>query len=186
MKGFLDEVAADLYARYGAGISELTILFPSQRARVFFLDALSRVAERPLWRPEWMTIDELTAEASGLRAGDDVRMVTELYKIYSEYHPEPFDRFYFWGETLLRDFDTVDKYLIDADRLFRNISDLKELEADLSYLTPEQVRILRSFWAELLGDGDLSEEKRRFLNVWRTLAPVYRRFRERLRALGVG
>ena len=156
MKGFLDEVAADLYARYGAGISELTILFPSQRARVFFLDALSRVAERPLWRPEWMTIDELTAEASGLRAGDDVRMVTELYKIYSEYHPEPFDRFYFWGETLLRDFDTVDKYLIDADRLFRNISDLKELEADLSYLTPEQVRILRSFWAELLGDGDLS------------------------------
>lgn len=186
MKGFLDEVAADLYARYGAGISELTILFPSQRARVFFLDALSRVAERPLWRPEWLTIDELTAEASGLRAGDDVRMVTELYKIYSEYHPEPFDRFYFWGETLLRDFDTVDKYLIDADRLFRNISDLKELEADLSYLTPEQVRILRSFWAELLGDGDLSEEKRRFLNVWRTLAPVYRRFRERLRALGVG
>lgn len=186
MKGFLDEVAADLYARYGAGISELTILFPSQRARVFFLDALSRVAERPLWRPEWLTIDELTAEASGLRAGNDVRMVTELYKIYSEYHPEPFDRFYFWGETLLRDFDTVDKYLIDADRLFRNISDLKELEADLSYLTPEQVRILRSFWAELLGDGDLSEEKRRFLNVWRTLAPVYRRFRERLRALGVG
>ena len=89
MKGFLDEVAADLYARYGAGISELTILFPSQRARVFFLDALSRVAERPLWRPEWMTIDELTAEASGLRAGDDVRMVTELYKIYSEYHPSP-------------------------------------------------------------------------------------------------
>lgn len=186
MQSFLSEMAADLYGRYGAGISAFSVLFPSRRARLFFSQALSRVADRPIWQPEWLTVDDLMAEVAGLRAGDTVRMVTELYKIYAEYHPEPFDKFYFWGESLLNDFDTIDKYLIDADRLFRNISDLKQLEADVSYLTPAQVKILRSFWSELIGGDDLSDEKRKFLSVWRTLAPVYHRFRERLRKLGVG
>lgn len=63
----------------------------------FFIDALSGIAERPLWQPRWTTIDELMSEISGLRIGDRVRLVTELYKVYSEFHPESFDKFYFWG-----------------------------------------------------------------------------------------
>ena len=121
MPGFLQEVAADLYDRYGDDISSLSVLFPSRRARLFFIDALSGIAERPLWQPRWTTIDELMSEISGLRIGDRVRLVTELYKVYSEFHPESFDKFYFWGEMLLTDFDTIDKYLIDADMLFRNL-----------------------------------------------------------------
>lgn len=185
MRGFLGEVAADLYGRYGREVSELTVLFPSRRARLFFTDALSELADAPLWQPRWQTVDELMSEISGLRSGDRIRLITELYAIYAEFHPEPFDRFYAWGDLLLNDFDTIDKYLVDADRLFRNISDLKELEADVSYLTPGQLHILRSFWANLLGGGDLSEEKRRFLTVWRTLAEVYRRFKARLAELGI-
>ena len=42
MKGFLQEVAADLYARYGEGLSDRALLFPSRRARLFFVDALTR------------------------------------------------------------------------------------------------------------------------------------------------
>ena len=45
----------------------------------------------------------------------------------------------------------VDKYCVDASRLFRNISDLKELEADLDYLTPAQMQIVREFW-QTIGD----------------------------------
>ena len=78
---------------------------------------------------------------------------------------------------LLTDFDTVDKYLIDASMLFRNIEDIKEIEADISYLTPSQLRII-AFWTSLGEEADLSEEKRRFLAIWRTLGPIYRRFRE--------
>lgn len=178
MKGFLEEVAADLYARYGEGLSERAVLFPSRRARLFFVDALGRIAGRPMWQPEWVTIDDLTGEISGLHTGDRVRLITELYKVYSAYHNEPFDKFYFWGDMLLTDFDTIDKYLIDAQMLFRNISEIKEIEADISYLTPAQLRIL-SFWSSFGEQADLSEEKRRFLAIWKTLGPIYRRFRER-------
>ena len=85
---------------------------------------------------------------------------------------------------LLTDFDTIDKYLIDADMLFRNLADIKELEADVSYLSPVQLKII-AFWANFTDETSLSEEKRRFLAVWQTLGPVYRTFRERLRSLGM-
>ena len=184
MKGFLEEVAADLYARYGEGLSDRAVLFPSRRARLFFVDALGRIAGRPMWQPDWVTINDLTGEISGLHTGDRVRLITELYKVYSAYHNEPFDKFYFWGDMLLTDFDTIDKYLIDAQMLFRNISEIKEIEADISYLTPAQLRIL-SFWSSFGEQADLSEEKRRFLAIWKTLGPIYRRFRERLSSLGI-
>lgn len=184
MKGFLEEVAADLYARYGDALSERAVLFPSRRARLFFVDALTRIAGRPMWQPEWVTVDDLMTEISGLVTGDRVRLITELYKVYSEFHAEPFDKFYFWGDMLLTDFDTIDKYLIDAGMLFRNVSEIKELEADISYLTPAQLRIL-SFWSSLGEEADLTEEKRRFLAIWKTLGPIYGKFRERLAALGI-
>ena len=74
MKTFLGEVAADLYARYGEALSERAVLFPSRRARLFFVDALARIANRPMWQPEWVTIDDLMTEISGLRCGDRLRL----------------------------------------------------------------------------------------------------------------
>ena len=185
MQGFLEEVAERLYARYGEALVDRTLLFPSRRARLFFTDALSRIVRRPIWQPQWTTIDELMSEISGLRVAERVRLITELFKVYSEFHDEPFDKFYFWGEMLLTDFDTIDKYRIDASMLFRNISDLKELEADISYLTPKQLQIIRNFWATFGEEVDLSEEKRKFLAIWRTLGPIYERYRERLTAAGI-
>lgn len=186
MQTFLSEVAGDLYRRYGDDISSLDIVFPSRRARLFFLDALSSVAERPLWQPHWMTLDELMTEISGIAVGDRLRLIAELYKVYSRYHDESFDRFYFWGDMLLNDFDTIDKYLIDAEALFGNMADLKTLEADTSYLTPEQRAIVERFWRNFADGAELSEVKRNFISLWRTLAPIYRDYRSRLAELGFG
>ena len=136
MRTFLGDVAARLYARYGDDVSSLSILFSSRRARLFFADALSEVAHGPLWEPEYLSVDELMSELSGLRQADRLRLVAELFDVYSKYYREDFDRFYFWGEMLLADFDMIDKYLVDASQLFRNISDIQELEAETNYLSP--------------------------------------------------
>lgn len=111
-----------------------------------------------MWQPRWLTIDDLMQEVSGLHSGERIRLIAELYKVYSACHDEPFDKFYFWGEMLLNDFDTIDKYRIDADVLFRNIYELKELESDVSYLTPEQLEVIRQFWANFTDGATLSEE----------------------------
>lgn len=181
---FQSELAHKLIERYSGDLSSLVILFPSLRARIFFNDALAQISNRPCWQPRWMTIDEIMESASGLMRGDRVRLISELFNVYKKYHPnETFDKFYFWGEMLIADFDMIDKYLVDARQLLRNLEEIKELEADVSYLTPEQLRII-SFWKSI-GEGDsLSEQKLRFLNIWRTLPQIYEEYGERLQKLG--
>lgn len=179
MRKFLEEVACDLYNRYGDEISSLNIIFPSRRARLFFADALSCLVQHPIWQPHMTTIDALMEELSSLHTVERIRLISELYKVYSRFHNESFDKFYFWGDLLLTDFDTIDKYMVDAGMLFRNLSDIKELEADVSYLTPEQLQII-SFWGCFKDGESLSKEKERFLEMWRTLGDIYTQFREHL------
>lgn len=183
---FQSELAQTLLRRHSNDLSELVVLFPSLRARAFFNDALNELVDSPLWQPSWSTIDEIMECGSGLVRGERIRLIAELYKVYVKHHPsESFDRFYFWGDMLISDFDMIDKYLVDADKLLRNIEDIKEIEADVSYLTAEQERIL-SFWSSIGPEVSLTEQKRHFLKVWRSLPAIYKEYREQLFKLGIG
>ena len=184
IKSFQQELAERLLERHSGDLSSLVMLFPSLRARTFFNNALSSLVTKPTWQPKWTTIDELMESASGLVRGQRIRLIAELHNIYVKYHPnEDFDKFYFWGDMLIADFDMIDKYCVDASQLLRNLEDIKELEADVSYLTPEQLRII-SFWKSIGDNDSLSEQKRRFLKIWRSLPHIYTEYRERLTSLG--
>lgn len=185
MKSFLQELTQTLLNRHCNDLSHLVLVFPSLRARTFFSDAVSSLTDRPTWQPSWSSIDELMERGSNLRRGERIRLITELFTIYKRHHPsETLDRFYFWGDMLISDFDMIDKYLVDANLLLRNIEDIKEIEADVSYLTPEQERIL-SFWSSIGPKESLSEQKQHFLKVWRSLPQIYEEYRQRLLSLGI-
>ena len=186
MKSFLTELSEQLYSKYGRKISTLTILFPSQRARLFFTEALKEVSGGVVWSPRFATIDELMSSISELRTADNLRLIAELYRIYSKYHKEEFDSFYHWGDMLIADFDMVDKYMVDAVRLFTNVADIKEIEADVSYLTEEQKLYLSRFWKTINAAGSIGEQKERFLKIWRSLPTIYTEYKHHLRQLGIG
>lgn len=186
MKSFLTQVAEQLYGKYGEELSSLVVLFPSQRARLFFCEALLEVVDKPIWSPQFVTVDELMSSISSLHSADRLRLISELYSVYSLHHKEDFDHFYHWGEMLVADFDMVDKYMVDAERLFVNIADIKEIEADLSYLTAEQEEYVRRFWSTLSSSMSLSKQKEYFLKIWRSLPEIYTAYKERLRGLGIG
>ena len=113
MATFIEEVALRLYEKYGDDVSSLVMLMPSKRARLFFAEALSKVADRPLWEPEYSSIDDLMITLSGLKKVDRLRLIAELHTIYKRYHKVEFDEFYHWGEVLISDFDMIDKYKVD-------------------------------------------------------------------------
>ena len=184
-QSFLAEVATELYNRHGDDISSLTIVLPTRRARLFFSEALSKITDHPIWQPEYMSIDDVMGTATQLKVGSKMRIITELYKIYKLHHDESFDKFYFWGEVLLADFDLIDKYMIDADMLFRNIYDLKVLEADLSYLTADMRHVIHTFWSHFAEEAELSKEKQKFLAIWLSLTPIYHQLRQRLEAINI-
>ena len=185
MNGFLAQLAENLYERYGDEISSLNIIFPSRRARLFFVDALSGIVERPVWQPAFLSIDEVVEGVAQLCSSDSVRLITELYKVYSCYHDEPFDSFYFWGEILLNDFDSIDKYLIDPAMLFANIADLKAIENNFDFLTAEQREVIARFWRSFGEEAGYSEEQQRFMSIWNTLGDIYHDYRQALTDQGL-
>ena len=126
---FLSLVAKDLLSRYGSAIADFRFIFPNSRTRIFFLDELTRLLDKPLWQPHYCSVDDLFCKISNLQHAERLMAVVELYKCYSNHHKEDFSSFYFWGEMLLTDFDSIDKQLIDAEALFTNLNDLKTIDA---------------------------------------------------------
>ena len=161
-------------------------MFPSLRARAFFNSAVSEIVTKPIWQPAWYSIDEIMERIAGIKRAERIVLISELHKVYTKHilPAESFDKFYFWGEMLVSDFDMIDRYMVDASQLLRNIEDIKELEADVSYLTPEQLRIV-SFWKSIGDNDSLSEQKQRFLKVWRNLPKIYEEYRQRLMQIGL-
>jgi len=181
MQSFLDTVAANLFARYGENISKLYLVFPNRRARLFFGQSLSRIIEKPLWQPTYKSIEELIAEASALQKADNFTLLVELYEIYCAHRKtdETFDRFYYWGETLLHDFDQIDKYCVNAASLFTNLRDRKSFEGDFSFLEPEQIAYIQKFWSNFSAEKE-SRLQQDFIEIWDVLLPIYQQFREKL------
>lgn len=187
MQTFQEELAARLLDSYSNDLSQLVVMFPSLRARSFFNDAVRKMASHPIWQPKCTTIDQLMERGSNMVIGDRIRLITELYGIYKRHHKsEKFDRFYHWGEMLISDFDMIDKYMVDASMLLRNITDIKEIEADVSYMTKEQQEMIARFWSSVHSSETLSDEKQNFLKVWRSLPSIYTEYREHLKCLGIG
>jgi hypothetical protein len=62
-------------------------------------------------------------------------MVFELYQVFSRLNKadEDFDKFYYWGNVLLQDFDELDKFLVDAGLLFQNLVHIKNLENESGF-----------------------------------------------------
>ena len=108
---------------------------------MFFQKYLAQAANTAIWSPACTTINELMYKFSGLQQADDITLIFELYQVYKKEKKteETFDEFYYWGEMLLNDFDDMDKYLVDAASLFRNLLAVKEIEKEFQYLLPEQI-----------------------------------------------
>lgn len=137
--------------------------------------------------PEVVTISELIYRLTNLQEADTVSLVLKLQEIYSKVtgHNESLDEFFFWGEILLGDFDDIDKYLLNANDLFRNIADLKELENQFDYLTDEQRKAIEDFWGNL-EKVPSSFNKEKFIGIWIKLAEIYHRFKTSLVQNGIG
>lgn len=183
---FLYNVAQAYYKSYGQEISRYTFVFPNRRAGIFFQHYLSQIAGRPIFSPEILTVTDLFEKLSPYKKADRIEMLFLLYDIYIRVSSstETFDEFLYWGEMLLNDFDDVDKYLVDAQQLFRNIHDLKEIDAGFDYLTESQIEAIRRFWSNFLPIGE-NDKKKDFLEMWEVLFQLYTSLREQLHSRGM-
>jgi len=174
MQYFLQEVAKDVYSRHKDNLGQITMVFPNRRAGLYFRQYLSENIKQPVWSPDVYTINDLMQQFSGLQLTDSMMLIFDMHQFFNREkgYNEPFDEFYFWGEMLLRDFDDIDKYLVDPGDLFQNLASIKSMEDQFSYLTDEQIEAIRRFW-DTFKVGQLSDEQSDFLSIWEILYNVY-------------
>lgn len=185
MVPFLYKVAALYHQQYGNELYRYTFILPNRRAGIFLQKYLSEIAGKPLFSPTILTIQELFTSLSSYQLADRIELLVMLYSHFGKISgsDESFDDFLYWGDMLLNDFDEVDKYLIDAGQLFRNVHDFKSLGDDLAHLTEDQINAIRYFWTHFM-PVEGSETKKKFQETWEVLFELYASFRSELHEKG--
>lgn len=192
MTTFLDSIA-QAYTKHYNDLSDFCFIFPSKRSGNFFKKSLKEaIKSNVAISPKIITINEFITELSDRNINNRIDLLFILYKEYVKLVGEDvdFDKFRTWGDTILNDFNEVDMSCVDADALFKNIKDYKEIQSN--YLTKRQRDVIndyfgnndpisstKTFWNHFNTESK-SESKSRFLKLWETLSPLYHNFNKEL------
>lgn len=194
------KLVAEAYAKRHDDVSEICFVFPNKRSATFFSKYLDTAMNREHLAPGLMTISEFVTEFSD---GIDASRYEQLFVLYNEYAKLSkeignFDRFMFWCDMLISDFNDVDRYMVDADQLFVNVERLKEINSN--YLTEEQLNVIRRYWGDEKpheyreqfwshvsnsNDDEQAKANKKFLKLWEVLCPLYHEYRKELRKRGL-
>lgn len=186
---FLQQVAHSLRQRFGHDFSQVTIVCPNKRARLFLSEYLLKDSEQesstPIWAPSYLTISELFNSLTPIVVADPIETVCRIYRLYVEQADveESLDTFYGWGEKILADFDDADKNLVNVQQLFTNLADLKALDS-LDYIDKRMEQAIQSFFREFSVARD-SQVRQRFIQLWSALPGIYTTLNAQLKDEGM-
>ena len=176
---FLDKVVDEYLNKEEKDFSGLCFVFPTRRACTYFRKKFAARLTHPVWSPSILSFEEFTGKLTDRKIADEIQLISELYLVYHKFFPEEtFDKFYAWGELLLKDFDEIDRYLIDPDLIFRNIEEYKEIQL-LFQPDEEDLKSLKEFW-QGFSDKELTYLRSEFYKTWQVLPEIYKEFNERL------
>lgn len=187
---FVATVANHLYQQYGKEIADFAIIFPNKRPAIYFRQQLGQLIEQPIWSPDIFTIHEFIQESTQQLPADRLLTSFLLYEAYDEVMREQtgsaisYERFYPLGEILLNDFSELESNVVSIKDLYSNLAELAAIDQGLDYLTEEQLNYLQSFWKNfsLLR---LSQQKERFLQLWKQLPAIFNLFQQKLKTKGL-
>ncbi|MGL2965543.1 PD-(D/E)XK nuclease family protein [Flavobacterium sp. XGLA_31] len=169
---FLERLAQEILKNHPNGLTDLVIVLPNKRAKVFLLEALKKQIDHTVIAPEIISIEDFIQEVAGVRAVDSVELLFEFYEVYlsrtEKEQQESFDLFANWAKTLLQDFNEIDRYLLEPDKVLQYLENIKEIE----------------HWWERVENKTALVEKH--LAFWKKLPDYYHSFYQYLLNKGVG
>ncbi len=163
MQSFLEEVVQEVCKDHDK-LEQLIFILPSKRSGTFLRNAIAKTVKKTLFAPEIISIEGFIEKVSGLSTASHTQQVFELYKVYLEVAPDEkpvFHTFSKWANTLLQDFNEIDRHLVDAKKIFSNLADIQEI----SHWSPESKK------TKMMVD---------YLDFWNLLEPLYSAFNQRL------
>ncbi len=186
INSFISLVVKDIL-KSGTDLKDLAVVFPNLRAGAIFRKELAAAISLPAWSPGVFSIDDWLVQLSGLQQVDKLVALTALYPIVQKQMPyiQSFGDFLDLGETILADFDDVDKYLANPVSVFTTLLETKRIDSRFDISEDEELaERLSLFWRSF---GDLrSPHQEKWLELWEKLLPVYTEFEQVLLSRGTG
>lgn len=186
MKEFLRQIAQEFYSKYGNEnrLSEFLFVFPNRRPGLFFKKYLAELTQKPIFSPQILTINELFQQFSTLKQEDNIALLFRLFEVFRQVvnKDEKFDQFVSWGQMLLNDFNDIDNYCVDAEKLFQNVVEEKELALKFDYLEEDskEFELIKQFWNNIPSELERKQYTQNFIDIWKQLPEVYKTFKQSL------
>ncbi|PCJ95316.1 MAG: hypothetical protein COA50_08890 [Flavobacteriaceae bacterium] len=165
MQSFLEEVIDDVWSKHKS-FDNLVFVLPSKRAGTFLRSNLAKVTNKTIFSPEIYSIETFVEKIAGISYASNTEQLFELYHSYLKTYKgekEDFYGFSKWGQTILQDFNEIDRHLIDPSQLFPYLSAIKEID----------------YW-------DTTKMMKDYIRFWNNLEQLYEHFNKTLLDKGVG
>ncbi len=153
MESFIREVLQKLN-HSATPLSEIIFILPSKRAGSYLIKELAGISEKNIFAPTIYSVEEFTQVVSGLQPVDNTISLFEFYDVYKRLTPnediEEFETFITWAQSLIQDFNEIDRYLIDHKPFFNYLSGIQDLKH--WYLREEKTELIKrylKFWKNL-------------------------------------
>ncbi|SHI65812.1 PD-(D/E)XK nuclease superfamily protein [Mesonia phycicola] len=165
MKTFIEETVEKLLERKNFDLTKTTFILPSKRAGSYLKNVLKSNVKKSIFSPEVLSTEEFIEKISSLKPIDNTQSLFKFYNTYKKLTPkkdqEEFDIFYGWAQTLVYDFNEIDRYLIDVNHFFSYLSRIQDI----------------NHWALSNPQTDLIKN---YLAFWNNIPNYYRDFKEQL------
>lgn len=188
---FLQSILQDIDAARLPLLKDEVFVFPTKRGARYFKDLLlQHFKEHTFFSPALLSIEELMQQISRQKTAPDLYLIITLYDTYTQIYQQRYPKkqpltmelFFSWGQTLLKDFDEIDKYLVNAAALYGRIYDEKGIESEFG-ANEEAIEAMKRFRTTLTAE-EKTELMHRFLEMWQILGDLYTTFRQRLAESG--
>jgi RecB family exonuclease len=202
---FLRQVASYFHGK--ENVQDYCFVLPNHRSCKFFERELDLTSSGAFLMPEVMPVSDFVGRLSGSVPVNQIDALFLLYKCYTSLagnEDYPFDKFVYWGNVLLNDFNDVDMYLVDPKEIFMNVREHRELQSnyvdsDLQHIMSQYFNLSpvgqagshddengMDFWRNYSPDN-LDNEKVRasYLRLWQSMLELYQQYNAELENRGV-
>jgi ATP-dependent helicase/nuclease subunit B len=159
---FLESVAAHIHKNYAGQEDSILVVIPNRRGALYLKKHLAEKVSGFAWVPQITAAETFIEALSGLPAGGELTLTFDLYEAYlgvMQSESVSFEQFLRWAPQVLQDFNEVDRYLVDSEKVFENLKNIREIES----------------WS--LAEDELSPMQQRYLDFMRSMGAVYKRLK---------
>ncbi len=161
MQSFLDLSADYLLKTHSVHFDKVNIVLPTRRSGQELEAMLQKKGAEKM--PVISHIEDFIEQNTEGKKQNAVLLLLELFDVFQQKDPSiRLEKFTSWGYILLKDFDLIDRNLVDAQKLFANLADIKNIDR----------------WQ--ISEDDTTPKIKEYFQLWENLQEVYQKFKERL------